>query len=307
VIRRGLIFFFLFLLFSVTAKSQDSLRFFQSANSFHKKRTIAVVGTETILATGSLIALSQVWYEDYPQTSFHFFNDNKEWLGMDKYGHAMTAYTVGRIGINLLRWGGVERKKAIWYGGLTGFAYQTAIEFFDGYSSGWGFSTGDMLANTAGVGLLIGQEYLWQEQRITAKFGFQRSPYAPYRPELLGSKFSEELLKDYNGQTYWLSFNLASFMKEETAFPKWLNIAVGYGADGMTGGHTNPAYTFPGGSLVPFARTRQWYISPDIDLTKIPVRSHFLKAVFGTIGFLKVPLPGLMLNKGKLQGQWLSF
>lgn len=303
---------FLFWAFAVPAQTDtvDILhkpRFFEASPYYQKKRAAAVIASESILATGSLIALSQVWYNDYPQTSFHTFNDNAEWLQMDKCGHVITAYTVGRYGIGLLKWAGVKRKKAIWYGGLTGFAYQGVIEIFDGYSSSWGFSNGDLAANTIGAGMLIGQEFLWNEQRIVPKFGFTKTGYAAYRPALLGSNFSEQILKDYNGQTYWLSANIASFIPGENKFPQWLNIAFGYGANGMTGGHTNPPVYTSNGTLLEFERYRQFYIAPDIDLTKIPVRSPFLKAVFGTFGFLKIPLPGLEISRGKLSGHALIF
>ena len=43
------------------------------------------------------------------------------------------------------------------------------------------------------------------------------------------------MLKDYNAQTYWFSANLKSFFPE-IKFTAWLNVAVGYGAEGMFGG-----------------------------------------------------------------------
>ncbi len=278
-------------------------KFFQPAFRFDKKRTTLVVGTETTLAAGSLIALGQVWYKDYPHTSFHFFNDNGEWEQMDKAGHIVTAYTVGRYGIRLLEWSGVSRTKAVWFGGLTGFVYQGAIEMLDGYSSEWGFSGGDISANAIGCGFLIGQEFLWREQRISFKYSFRKSNYAAYRPELLGTKWHEQILKDYNGQTYWASVNIASFLKDETRFPKFINLAFGYGANGMTGGHENPTMTNAAGNTITLNRYRQYYLSLDIDLTKIPTHSHFLKTVFETFGFLKIPAPGIELSDGKVYGR----
>jgi hypothetical protein len=59
------------------------------------------------------------------------------------------------------------------------------------------------------------------------------------RPNVLGENFLQQTLKDYNGQTYWLSINVASFLSDDTRFPKWLNVAVGYGADGLIGGTEN--------------------------------------------------------------------
>ena len=226
---------------------------------------------------------------------------------MDKVGHVITAYYVGRVGIDFLKWGGMERKKAIWYGGMLGSVYQTTIEVLDGFSTEWGFSTGDFAANTAGSLLAISQELLWDEQRIVLKYGFQKSRYAVYRPNLLGKNLNENLLKDYNGQTYWLSVNPSSFMSKSTGFPQWLNIAIGYGAGGMTGGYTNPPATDDYGNSITFERYRQFYLSLDVDLTRIKTRSAFLKTICTVIGFIKIPAPALEFNKYGVKGQWIGF
>ena len=266
-----------------------------------------VAGTEAALYAGSLIGLNELWYKDYPRSSFHFFNDNNEWMQMDKVGHVTTSYYVGRIGIGLYKWSGVKRKKAIWYGGMLGSVYQSTIEILDGFSSEWGFSLGDFAANTAGSFLVIGQELAWDEQRIVFKYSFRQSEFSSYRPDLLGHNFQENILKDYNGQTYWLSVNPASFMSRSSKFPKWLNIAVGYGANGMTGGNFNPPYIDAGGNQVRFDRYRQYYLSLDVDLTRIKTKSKFLRTVFYTIGFIKIPAPALEFNKNGVKGHLFGF
>lgn len=277
------------------------------AYPFKPKRLALVTSTEAALYTGSIIGLNELWYKNYPRSSFHFFDDSKEWLQMDKVGHATTSYYIGRIGISSLKWCGVQQKKAIVYGGMLGFVYQSTIEVLDGYSSQWGFSLSDFGANAAGSLLVIAQELAWNEQRITLKFSFQQSEFAKYRPNLLGKNLQENILKDYNGQTYWLSVNLASFMKEETKFPKWLNIALGYGANGMTGGNFNPPYINENGFQIYFERYRQFYLSFDIDLTRIHTKSQFLKTLFNTIGFLKIPAPAIEFNKYGVKGNLLGF
>ena len=76
----------------------------------------------------------------------------------------------------------------------------------------------------SGTFVFIGQELLWKEQRIQMKYSFKPSEYAKYRPDLLGSNFLQQSLKDYNGQVYWLSFNINAFKK--TSLPDWLNVAL---------------------------------------------------------------------------------
>ena len=67
-----------------------------------------------------MYALNDLWYKDYPKSSFHWINDNSNWLQMDKVGHATTAYQVGMLGKDLNAMGWCKRKKALWYGGLYG-------------------------------------------------------------------------------------------------------------------------------------------------------------------------------------------
>ncbi|HET6226480.1 MAG TPA: DUF2279 domain-containing protein [Bacteroidia bacterium] len=285
-----------------SVKTTDTLK-----NSVDKKRLACIIGTEATLYAGSLIALNELWYKNYPRSTFHFFNDNEEWLQMDKVGHVTTAYHIGRIAISFFKWGGMERRKAIWYGGMLGSVYQSTIEIMDGYSTEWGFSVGDFAANTTGSILVISQALAWDDQRIVLKYGFQNSRYASYRPAVLGSNLQERLLKDYNGQTYWLSINPASFMSHSSFFPKWLNIAIGYGADGMLGGYKNPVVTDRDGNTLTFERYRQYYLSLDVDLTRIKTKSVFLKTLFSTIGFIKIPAPALEFNKYGVKGRLIGF
>jgi len=292
----------LFLSFLIVANS-----LFSQNDTLNKKRLAIVVVTEAVLYSSSLVGLNELWYKNYPKSTFHFFNDNAEWLQMDKVGHGVTSYYVGRVGVGLMKWSGVKRKKAIWYGGMLGSVYLSTIEILDAYSSEWGFSYGDFAANTAGSLLVIGQELVWDEQRIVLKYSFMQSEFAKHRPTILGKNFQENSLKDYNGQTYWLSVNPASFMNKETKFPKWLNIAVGYGANGMTGGMHNPPTFDENGNQLLFERYRQFYLSLDVDLTRIKTKSKLLNTFFNSIGFLKIPAPALEFNKHGIKSYWFYY
>ncbi|MBT8309335.1 MAG: DUF2279 domain-containing protein, partial [Flavobacteriaceae bacterium] len=268
------------------------------SDTLNKSRRNAVVITEASLASLTLIGLDQLWYNDFQRSKFRTINDNNEWLLMDKMGHVMASYYVGRVGANVLDWSGVREKDQLIYGATIGLGFLTAVEVFDGFSEEWGFSWGDMLANASGTGLYIGQELLWQEQRITMKYSFHQTKYAEIRPEKLGENFLEQTLKDYNGQTYWLSANLNSFMNEQSKIPKWLNIAFGYGADGMLTGANEEAdmLLFPNQD-----RIKQFYLSLDVDLSRIETGSRLLRTLFDVFNFIKIPAPTIELNsKGKV-------
>lgn len=278
--------------------------FLKPSDSLDKKRQNSIVIAESVLAAGALVGLNQLWYADYPQSNFHFINDNSEWLQMDKLGHSFSSYHLGRFGAEMFQWSGASKKNQLIYGAGLGFAFLTAVEVLDGYSSEWGASTGDVIANASGTALYISQELLWKEQRITPKFSFHTTQFAAYRPDVLGRSLSEQILKDYNGQTYWLSTNLYSFSKG-SKIPKWLNLAIGYGANGMVSGNIE---NNPQNSTQKVERFRQFYLSFDVDLTKIETKSHFLKTIFSVFNTIKIPAPTIeySANEG-LKGHWLYF
>lgn len=262
----------------------------------HPLRKPLLIGSGIVTGVGSYAGLYMAWYNDYNTGKFHTFDDNGEWLQMDKVGHTMTTYHLGMISCDALRWAGTDDRTSRWVGGLTGLFYQTGIEVMDGFSRGWGFSWGDEAANVLGSAVFISQDLAWGEQRIKLKYSSSPSSYAQYRPELLGNSFQSQLLKDYNGQSYWASLNLKSFMHKENGFPAWFNIAFGYSGKGMIGGHDNPEEIVALYPDVNFDRRRQFLLSLDIDLTRIPVKSQFLKTVFGVIGFIKIPSPTLEVD-----------
>ena len=236
--------------------------------------------------------MNELWYADYERSKFHTINDNEAWLQMDKFGHAFTSYQLGKHGAQLLNWSGVRKKNQLIYGATLGFTFLTAVEILDGYSEEWGFSWGDVMANAAGSGLYIGQELLWYEQRIALKYSFHQTKYAEIHPEKLGESFLEQTLKDYNGQTYWLSFNLQSFFKD-SKIPKWLNVAVGYGAEGMISSieNTDNQVIESNGAY------RQYYLSLDVNLNGIRTNSRVLSTVFDIFDMIKIPLPTLEFSK----------
>ena len=286
---RAIILFILIFTFITNTQGQAD-----SSTINRKKLNFLIIGGAAAY-TGTMIGLYHLWYKDYTHTSFHFTSDNNEWMGIDKLGHATTSYWIGRIGYHSLKWAGIKEKHAIWYGGTVGVFFLTTVEIFDGFSEGWGASYGDLVANVAGAGLFIGQQLGWKEQRILLKFSYHPTEYAQYRPDVLGSTHMERILKDYNGQTYWLSGNIHSFLRKESRFPKWLNVAVGYGAKGMLGGTKNlPEYD---GQPVPeYRRTAQFFLTLDVDLTRIPTRSKVLKGIFTVLGFIKIPFPTIEYN-----------
>ncbi|KAB1065616.1 DUF2279 domain-containing protein [Salibacter halophilus] len=293
--KRGITLLVFFILCSTGFSQLDVEGFYP--DSLRKDRLKLSVGTMGAAYGVTMYSLYNLWYKNYDQSSFHFFNDNDQWLQMDKAGHIYSTYRLGSIAFEALRWSGVEYKKSLWYGSAAAFVSVSSIEIFDAYSAKWGFSWGDMAANTAGTALFIAQEYAWQDQRVRIKISYHPTTYAQYRPDALGSNWRSRLTKDYNGQSYWASFNINSFAKTDW-IPQWLNIAVGYSGAGMLGGTENPEM-YDGQQLPNFSRQRQFYLSFDVDLDRIPVQNHLLKGVLKIVNLIKIPGPALRLQDGR--------
>lgn len=295
-------------------EDEKNLRDTFRTNPYRKSRVRLVTAANIVGYGGTLIALNALWYAKYPRSSFHFFNDNNEWLQMDKAGHVYSAYTESRATMEMWRWAGLSRKQSIWIGGLSGVAYQSIIEVLDGFSSQYGFSPGDFTANILGSATFISQELAWNQQKIKLKFSFHRKNYGEpdlnsRADDLYGNSAAERFIKDYNGQTYWASANIQSFFPE-TKLPRWLNISVGYGAEGMFGGTKNIGYDENGNEIfnrTDIKRYRQWYLSPDIDFSRIKTNKQALKVLFFVLDCFKFPAPTLEFSNGSFKGHWIVF
>lgn len=298
------ILFVVLLIFSLSTRCQTNENY---PDTINKKRLNTVIYTSAGLYTATLGVLYLGWYKDNESSSFHWYNDNKAWLQVDKVGHATTAYIMSNYAYWSLRWAGVDNNKSALYGGLMGWTAMTVIEILDAFSAEYGASPGDLIANTAGVAFFTGQQLLWKEQRLRLKFSYHPTEFAQYRPDLLGETGLQRMLKDYNGQTYWLSANINSFLRDESRFPKWINVSFGYGATGMLGSYSNPT-SWNGNELPYYNRTRQYYFSLDVEWTRIKTNSSLLRFVFKALSFVKVPFPTLEYNKDdQFVFHWMYF
>ncbi len=246
--------------------------------------------------------LYHLWYADYPSSRFHFFNDNSEWMQIDKFGHMFSSYYLGVTAIEAAKWAGVPENRQ-WRWALFGSIFQNPIEIWDGFSAGWGASVGDLAANTLGTVLSAGQHALWKEQKFILKYSYSATGYADYRPNVLGSTLPEKILKDYNAQTYWLCYSPIKHKNWQ-----WLGLAAGYGADGMIGANNN-IFKNPIGitdlSYIP--RFRQYYLGLDYNLRKIKTKSKVLNTALFVLNCIKLPSPTLEFSENRMKWHWFKF
>jgi len=278
--------FCLILLFSFSIKAEDTL---------NRRRLRTVIALESGFYLAGNAYLQFIWYKDHDRVPFHFYNDNKGYLQMDKFGHAYSAYQYSRKGYEALRWAGLSEKKSLLFGGPLGLIMQTPIEIFDGLYEGYGFSNGDMIANTYGAALFSLQQAIWNRQIIKMKFSYSPSGYAKYRPYVLGDTPLESFFLDYNGHTYWHSLRLQDLNKN-WKIPSFLSVSFGYSANGMLGEFSNP--TRVNGNPVPYLeRYREWVFSLDMDLSQIKTEKKILRFLLDHLNVLKIPFPAISMDR----------
>lgn len=263
-----------------------------------KKRTITVNTITLGLWASSIVGLQSTWYKNMQTNSFHIYNDASNWLQMDKAGHFYTTSKLSLLTSDWYKWSGMQPKKAAIIGAAIGLGYQTTIEILDGFATDWGFSWADMAANTMGAGAFLVQDILWKEQRLIPKFSYYPSPYAAYRPNVLGANFQERLLKDYNGQSYWLSFSPGHF-QSLNFIPKWFCLSFGYSVDQKLVGDEE--------NYMGFQAKREFLFSLDVDFSQVKTSKKWFNSIIKQLNYIKIPFPTLSLKNGRIVTYGLYF
>lgn len=243
-----------------------------------------------------MLALGYAWYSPQWISSFHFFDDLPEWQQLDKVAHFFWTFQASVLAARLFRWASVDERSAIRNGAWLAFALVSGIEIFDGFSTAYGASVYDILANALGAVAFVVQSLVWKRILVWPKFSFHPTAFAPLRPEVLGNGLLEEILKDYNGQTFWYSFRLPWL-----PLPRWLTLAVGVGGEGMIYGRVaqNEAVNLHPG--------RRFLLSVDLDLRHIQTDSRVLNALLHIPNIIKVPAPAIELSGSGIRFHVLYF
>lgn len=253
-----------------------------------------------VMATANIVAYMyqrKVWYTE-KTSSFHamdFSYDWRKYQQMDKFGHFMDAYFTSDLSGKIYRWSGVSGDNSVWFGALTGWLWMLEIEISDAFMADWGFSWGDMLANTAGSAFYVLQQFNYDALGgIHPKFSWHKSEAWK---EMRYTKDPKALIEDYEGMTFWVTVNphhyFPSSWKKE--YPEWLaplGIAFGVSAKDI--------------SWAPFSGYKEYFLGLDIDLRKLPIwgDSGLMNFIVSEVNFLRMPMPTIRFSP---QGTWFGF
>ena len=239
-----------------------------------------VLGTTAVGITTVHIYQANGWWKDN-KAAFHFQEDLKYGLTVDKLGHFYAATGLGFMFKKSLQWSNFDEERAMLWGAVGSALFQTYVEIEDGFHL-WGFDRVDFASDIAGAAYPLAQYYWPPLRNFNFKFSYHPSPLLNEKGLNTGFKGQKHILMDdYEGQTIWLSLNMKNLLPEPAAqyWPPWLCLALGYGARNV--GSANDAY-------------RVAFVAFDFDLTKIiPQDTEFLRTLSETLNFIHLPSPAV--------------
>ena len=239
----------------------------------------------------------QVWYTK-ETTGFHSLDFSEDWgkyQQMDKFGHFTDAYFTSDLTGKIYRWSGISGNTSVWLGALTGWAWMLEIEVSDAFMADWGFSWGDMLANTLGSAFYVLQQFNYDALGgIHPKFSWHKSEAWK---EMRYNTDPQALIEDYEGMTFWLTVNPHHYFPEswKKNYSEWLaplGLAFGISAKDI--------------GINPWGGYQEYFIGLDIDLRKLPIwgESGLMKFIISEVNFLRMPMPTFRFTS---QGTWFGF
>lgn len=243
-------------------------------NRLHPVRLSLIGGGMFTAWLGLHIYYSHTWWKNRVHY-FKFAEDPFYARNVDKMSHVYTANLIAEGTGVLYEWSGVNPMSAILYGSLTAMAYETYIEIYDGLSPIWGFDWGDVASNFVGALYPVAQRYVPFLNNINFKWSFN--------PNWVLRKVQNQfdLLDDYTSMIFWISVNPKGLLPEKIAehYPGFLAFALGVSLKGASHqGSTLNAY-------------REWYLSFDVDITRLPGKSEFMKKLKKILNFYHLPMP----------------
>lgn len=243
---------------------------------------LAIVGGSVLgVMAGIHIYQSNGWWKDN-RRSFHFREDLKYALHVDKLGHFYGASVITFLMSKAFQWTNYPERTSLLLGAGVSTLFQTYVEVQDGFSE-WGFDRVDFAADVAGAWYPVAQHFYPPLQDFNLKFSYRPSQNINQPGAFTGQKHL--LMDDYEGQTLWLSLKINNLLPEslERYWPDFLGLAVGYGARDINS--TNPY--------------RVYFIGLDYDMTKIiPNDTAFLRGLGEALNFIRLPAPAIRISPG---------
>jgi uncharacterized protein YfiM (DUF2279 family) len=227
------------------------------------------------------------------RVSFFFREDwDQDFRDQDKFGHMWGAYTLQRGGYTLLRGACVSQRRAVLYSALYSTLFQLQIEIWDGFYENFGFSWGDVLANTAGMSLGVLHAVRPSTRVVKPTISYSRT--AAMKDQRPGDEIRYSI--DYAGQTFWFSFDVDAMLPPAASryWPGLLRLSAGHSVTDWV--LPRPAGVGPETPQQVVRGRRQILLSLDLDLSKLP-GSHPVWVFFkDQLSYYRLPAPALQIT-----------
>ncbi len=250
-----------------------------------KRRLRFIGGVVGVSVAANDIWQQNVWWRDRAP-HFHVQNDALYARNIDKFGHAWTGLIISDAFRGSYGWAGVKPWPSTLIGAASSWLYMFNIEIQDGWGADYGFSPGDVAANSVGAFFPV-------LQRAVPPLGHVHLKWS-YHPVHVGEQDratgkTPAFVDDYEGHTYWLTADVNPLLPRSARryWPEWLGVAVGMGVQHLD------IYRYGYGNGV-----REVYLAPDISLlplARLGPRWRFGAELFNHIHF---PVPAVRLRPG---------
>ncbi|MCX8010942.1 MAG: YfiM family protein [Ignavibacteria bacterium] len=233
---------------------------------------------------GLHIYQSNAWWKD-GRGSFHFQDDWKYALWIDKLGHAWSGAIVQHLFSSGFEWCNFDLETSAWLGSGLASIYMLYIEFEDGFGKDWGFSPGDAIFDVAGAFYPLAQYYIPFLKNFNLKYSYY--PSEAFRSGVTEGKNLKTIIDDYEGQSFYLSFKMNELLPKslEKYWPDFLCLAIGYNIRNWNGyGEAD----------------KNFYLALDYDLEQIPLYGSFWQFLKNSLNFFHLPAPGIKLTNNKI-------
>ncbi len=265
--------------------------FYQPDSNLRLERKRSFSAPRLALVTGAIGAanwalyhqLNGAWWRE-PRTHFHFYRGYRRTHGaydfapsdsyyyhLDKAGHFYSSIIFTHSLRSIYQWTGFSERGSDWMAGAAASLLMLEIEIYDGFFRDWGFSLGDFAANELGVLWAIAQTRSPKLRQLHVKASYD--PFAKLE--------DDHWIKNYGAMTFWLSFSVRPMLPEamQKVWPKWLNLAAGYGTSRLRHGRFKA------------------YLAFDLNTKELFKSKSFALAPLKTVlTYLHLPLPALQIR-----------
>lgn len=245
---------------------------------------LAIVGGTIGVAMAGIVIYQSNGYWKYNRHSFHFVEDLKYSLSVDKIAHFWATALLAVILTKSFEWTNMPEENALYWGCGTSLFFNTYTEIQDGLHV-WGFDRVDWLANLGGAAWPIAKYHLRGLDNVDLKWNYLPSKNLNKANGAFKGQTNHLIFDDYEGYSFWLSFKMKNILPEGVAqyWPDFLCLALGYGARDIDS---------PGRKPYPV-----WYVGLDYDMMKIlPTDTPFLRSLAQIFNYIHFPAPAIRFS-----------